>query len=495
MKKFALSILCSLLLSTCFAQPIPTDSLYLGQIPPGTIPKRFLLPVSAGSFTAERIAITNDGKEIYYSVVHSYYPTAGDTIKYFRYYGNKWTGPFNLFNSYIAPGLSITGDTMYFQNNNVNYQTLISVRNGMSWGNPQRILYSLNSAHYFQETNNGNYYVSSISNPTIGGSDWCKLFINGTDTTATSLGLPLNSGTEDLDLFVSKDESFMIVVKYAGYVTSLHISYHKNNGNWTNPKSLGPTINFGLGEWGPYISSDNKYLFYTAGTNPNYSDTYIYWVRIDGRIDSLKHTNFIPYLKNQIPNQTDTIGNLFTLTVPDSTFIDDDGNNTLSYSATLSSGGALPSWLSFNPGTRTFSGTPTELGSFGLKVIAKDTANASVTCTFSLSVVNHTSIHPINENIINEFKLFQNYPNPFNPSTVINYSLLNSGNVSLKLYNILGKEITTLVNSFQKRGTYDITVNMNNLNLASGLYFYTLAVNESNSNIIFKETKVMNYIK
>ena len=88
-----------------------------------------------------------------------------------------------------------------------------------------------------------------------------------------------------------------------------------------------------------------------------------------------------------------------------------------------------------------------------------------------------------------------NYPNPFNPSTVISYSLLNNSNVRLKLYDMLGKEITTLVDSFQKRGLYDVTLNMNNYNLSSGIYFYTIIANESNSNQIFKETRVMNYIK
>jgi|WetSurMetagenome_2_1015567.scaffolds.fasta_scaffold47319_1 hypothetical protein len=490
MKKLFVFIFYFLLKSTCFPQPIPTDSLYLGQTPPtNSAPKRFFLPVSAGSFTAERIAITNDGKEIYYSVVLNYYPITGDTIKYYRYSGNKWTGPFNLFGDCISPGLSITGDTMYLENANV--RAFFSVKNGSSWSNPKRFLNNLNKAHYLQVTNNGNYYISSVPQMGIGASDWCRLFMNGTDTTAVSLGLPLNTGADELDFFVSRDESFMVVAKSS----RLYISYHKTNGGWTNPKNLGPTINFGLGEWGPYVSSDNKYLFYTAGTNPNYSDTYIYWARVDSMIDSLKHTNFVPYLKNQIPNQVDTVNNLLNFTVPDSTFIDDDGNNTLTYSATLSNGSSLPSWLSFNPGTRTFSGTPTALGSIGLKVIATDVANVSAICTFNLNVVNHTSIRQMNENIINEFKLFQNYPNPFNPSTIISYSILNNSNVKLKLYDILGKEITTLVNSFQKMGTYEYTLNVNDLNLASGIYLYALTANNLNSNIIFKETKVMNYIK
>ncbi|MCX6162474.1 MAG: hypothetical protein NTV87_14225, partial [Ignavibacteriae bacterium] len=101
MKIFTISILILIIFNASFAQTIPTDSLYLGQTPPGNTPKIFNLPVSPLSFTAERIAISNDGKEIYYSVVRSYYPIAGDTIKYFKYDGNKWTGPFNLFNGYL----------------------------------------------------------------------------------------------------------------------------------------------------------------------------------------------------------------------------------------------------------------------------------------------------------------------------------------------------------------------------------------------------------
>ena len=235
-------------------------------------------------------------------------------------------------------------------------------------------------------------------------------------------------------------------------------------------------------------------MFFTRGGigMPSYST---YWVKIDNIIESLRHTNFIPYLKNQIPNQTDTSGQLFNFTVPDSTFIDDDGNNTLTYSATLSGGGALPSWLSFNSSTRTFSGTPTSAETIGIKVIVTDSANANVSCLFNLIVIDHTGINESTGQIINEYKLYQNYPNPFNPSTVISYSILRNSFVSIKFYNILGKEITTLVNSVQKMGLYDISLKTGNLNLSSGIYIYSLSANEINTNKVFKETKLMNFIK
>ena len=56
---------------------------------------------------------------------------------------------------------------------------------------------------------------------------------------------------------------------------------------------------------------------------------FVYWVQIDNLIESLRHTNFAPYNRKLVPAQTDTVGHLISFTLPDSTFVDDDGNNTL----------------------------------------------------------------------------------------------------------------------------------------------------------------------
>ena len=71
-----------------------------------------------------------------------------------------------------------------------------------------------------------------------------------------------------------------------------------------------------------------------------------------------------------------------------------------------------------------------------------------------------------------EYKLSQNYPNPFNPTTKIEYSVPKSGFVSLKVYNLLGQEVTTLYSGNQKAGNYEVT--FNGANLASGIYLYRL---------------------
>lgn len=74
--------------------------------------------------------------------------------------------------------------------------------------------------------------------------------------------------------------------------------------------------------------------------------------------------------------------------------------------------------------------------------------------------------------VIKGYELSQNIPNPFNPSTVISYSLKANSNVSIKIYNILGSEVSTLVNERQNEGSY--SVDFNGSNLSSGVYFYSL---------------------
>jgi hypothetical protein len=70
------------------------------------------------------------------------------------------------------------------------------------------------------------------------------------------------------------------------------------------------------------------------------------------------------------------------------------------------------------------------------------------------------------------YALYQNYPNPFNPSTIIRYSIPKTCYVLLKVYNILGKEVATLVNQEKTTGNYEINFYANNL--SSGVYFYRI---------------------
>ena len=84
-------------------------------------------------------------------------------------------------------------------------------------------------------------------------------------------------------------------------------------------------------------------------------------------------------------------------------------------------------------------------------------------------VVGELTVHLI---LPEHFSLEQNYPNPFNPSTKIKYSIPTSGFVTLKVYDVLGKEIATLVNGEKPAGSYEVEFNA--ANLSSGIYFYKL---------------------
>jgi len=376
MKTFILLFLFFCLSATNFCQSIPYDSLYLGQIPPGETPIIFFLPVTKGYFAAERIAISNDGKEIYYSEANGYSQNSKARIKVLKYSNDKWSEPTTLFEGLGCPALSYNGNYLY---ENAAY----SIKTNTGWSMPAWFLNRPQQFHYLQDTYSGTFYVASKKAlDKVGEMDWSKIIIDKSDTLVQSLGFPLNTTGKNMDFYISGDESYIIIVS-----GGLKISYHKEDGTWTNPKSLGPEINSFRGEWGPYVTKDNKYLFYTAGNINDYSDTHVRWVRIDNQIKSLKLTNFTPWIKSPIQNKSFTKGSFFKFQIPDNTFCDDDGNNTLNYFATLNNAKQLPAWLTFDPRSKIFSGRATDAGEFNIKVTAIDNANASASCLFIIKVI------------------------------------------------------------------------------------------------------------
>ena len=89
--------------------------------------------------------------------------------------------------------------------------------------------------------------------------------------------------------------------------------------------------------------------------------------------------------------------------------------------------------------------------------------------------------------IPDKFELSQNYPNPFNPSTIIRYQLPMAGHISLKVYDVLGNEVATLVNEDKPTGSYKVEFDASNL--SSGIYFYKIQAEN------FIETKKMLLLK
>lgn len=492
MKSIILFILYLLSLNTFIAQSIPPDSLYLAQAPPGDSAVVFAPGlISLPGRKESCITFTPDGKTCVFSV--EFWPSSGIPYTMItEYKNNKWSAitytPFTQNRMTNEPIFAFNGMRIYLDANptlnqvgsvDLSYVSKIDTL----WTNPVSLSSPPNSSQ-------DQYHPCIVADTSVYFSSGTGLIVrsqfhNGLYQQRVILPYPINYANAVQtwgDPYVAPDESYMIFksTRTGGYgLNDIYISYKKPDGNWTNPKNLGSKINTPYDERSGDITPDGLYM--TFGSNND-----LYWVST-GFISTIKHTNFIPYLKNQIQNKTDTTGHSFYFTVPDSTFIDDDGNNTLSYSAVLNNGNNLPSWLNFNPSTRTFSGNPVVTSTDTIKVTVTDTANASASCIFILKIVNPISVRQIHEQIINEYKLSQNYPNPFNPVTNIKFSIPKSGNVMLRVYDMLGKEIDNLYNGYLKAGTYNAFFDANNL--SSGIYFYVLKTNS------FTERKKMVVLK
>lgn len=121
------------------------------------------------------------------------------------------------------------------------------------------------------------------------------------------------------------------------------------------------------------------------------------------------------------------------------------------------------------------------MGGFGVSSLLLNSDDGTIyagTSTGQLYKSNSTVLSAKNETLPVEFKLEQNYPNPFNPTTTINFSVPQNGNYQLKVFNILGQEVATLLNGELKTGNHSI--NFDASKLASGVYVYRFTGNNVN---------------
>jgi subtilisin-like proprotein convertase family protein len=127
-------------------------------------------------------------------------------------------------------------------------------------------------------------------------------------------------------------------------------------------------------------------------------------------------------------------------------------------------------------------------GKWVLFIYDLNTGNQGTLLSWCLSIKYVTSVGVKEKNqVVKNYKLYQNYPNPFNGRTVIGYSLLKNSNVTLKIYDVLGREVNTLVNENLKTGQYEVSFDGNDF--PSGIYFYKITAGD------FTDTKRMILIK
>jgi Secretion system C-terminal sorting domain len=171
---------------------------------------------------------------------------------------------------------------------------------------------------------------------------------------------------------------------------------------------------------------------------------------------------------------TDTIGNPPTMYV-----LTDMGNNMYSRTVFIpggtEGGGVFEyKYAMMYPGADTVNGGSSPLdneGGFGVNhnFVLADGPDIVLNNFFGDFT---TSVEKLEDYIPTRFELEQNYPNPFNPSTKIRYTVTEAGLVTLKVYNLLGQEVATLLNEEQTSGVYEATFNAEQF--SSGIYFYTL---------------------
>ena len=468
-KTLTLSTLLSLLFYAGFSQILPTANMYLGQPVPGTTPKIFQLAVTPGLAAAERIVISADNREIYYGELDNW-PASSQRIKQYKFNGTAWQGPFVVFEGYIGPALSANDSIMYMQkmlNNNTQVCTYYSRRNGAGWTAPQRLLSMNRHTHYYQETDQNNIFTASSSSSSGSVADLYKMNIRNGDSTLQNLGIPINTTATENDFFIARDESYIIFCRFpAGSAGDLYISYKTEDGRWTNPKTLGTQVNTPNPNWEacPFVTKDNKYLFFMRGGNA-LSSYFIYWVAVDNLIDSLKLTNFAPYVRYSLQNQTFKTGRSNTFTIPDSSFIDDDGNPTLTLTASLGNGNPLPDWLNFDPVSATFTGTPTEPGSIIVKVTATDPAALTARSSFTVQVVDASGVD--NQAFDSNIRLF---PNPVKDQLHLSFGSNPYQKANIQIFNTSGEIIVSSSVSSGSTATIDLT------GKARGIYFLLLNI-------------------
>ena len=292
MKCDSVMCLATLLVALISSTSSPQDKSagYIDQAPPDHIPRVFRLQTHEGYFAGDRIAISPDGKELYYTEVTSSW--SDYNIRFYTYADDRWNGPFDLFPGFLGPALSVDNKTMWFEKYNDARTCWHSKRTGAGWSTPTLCteMPDPKDKHYLQDTVSGRIYASSRGALNGLGQMDISTCVN-TDATRAhqSLGPPLNSPGNEGDFYVAKDEAFIVFGSphrggFGG--GDLFISFRERGGSWSDPMNLGGTINTAGFEFGPYVTDDKRYLFYSRTSDFTRVD--VYWIRFDGLLETLR---------------------------------------------------------------------------------------------------------------------------------------------------------------------------------------------------------------
>ncbi|UCD62844.1 MAG: PD40 domain-containing protein [Candidatus Zixiibacteriota bacterium] len=250
---------------------------YLGQTPPGLIPKLFAPGVISTSDHRERDVTFSSGLD-------EFYFTRDATIMVMKLKDGQWTTarPASFSADYyeFEACLSPDGRRLYYISNRSlsgqgepeRYQMWMVARQGTAWGEPQRL--TDRGDFYASITRKGRMYFTSAENDL-----YRTKLVDGVMSVREKLGDSVNTASDEYNCCIAPDESYLVFTSLGwgeGFGGGdLWICFRKPDGSWSRPKNMGGGINSGAHEYCPAVSPDGKYLFFAS--NINGADD-IFWV-------------------------------------------------------------------------------------------------------------------------------------------------------------------------------------------------------------------------
>lgn len=379
MNKIILLFISVIFLSSCV---LPAGSVnYFGQACPDTIPVIFAPDIISQKGRLEHgISFTPDGQELAFGLLRS-----GDLrgeIFYSRKTNEKWSHPLafeplknkSVYLPYFSPnGNSLLyaqskSDTNYF------YTDIWMIeKDNDAWSFPKILDNPILSEG--REANASMSYDGTIyfsSNRNCEGKENCHtadLFyskLKDNRYQVVDVIPELTSSNDEESVFISPKEEYLIFCRYTDGQTAvdLYISYRDIYNNWLEARRIDSTINSKDWERRPFVSIDNKFLFFTRlqiGEN-DVTESDIYWVNTSKL--------FKPFVFHPIPDTTVQVGTAFEIFLPQDYFKDiDDGKLTHTINQNH------PDWLNFNSEQMKISGVPTAEGDFELILTATDNSS------------------------------------------------------------------------------------------------------------------------
>jgi hypothetical protein len=396
--------------------------------------------------------------------------------------GTTWDGDVRLTNNIansILPSLAIENSVIHvvFQDDRHGYIEIFYVRStdgGISWDNDLRLTeslgYSRNPTVAFFESNvhvvwrdnrDGNYEVYYKRSTDLGNT-W------EIDRRLT------NDPDDSYNPSISLSDSLIHLAWQDGRAGNNEIFYKRstdNGVNWTTDTRL--TFNIGI-SYNPVITVSPSAL-HVIFRDSRFGEYDIFYLRSTDEGITWEGERMLTH------NTADSL--VFTVAASGSALHmvwedDRDGNYEIYYKRSLDEG------VSWEQDTRLTNDAGFSFYAFVsaadsvVHVLWYDNRDGNNEIYYKRNMKGNSPVQVQNINAIDPYgySLFQNYPNPFNPMTVIRYSLSDNRFVLLKVYDANGRQVKTLVNDNQNKGTYEI--DFDGTNLSSGIYFYKITAGD-----------------